>query len=185
MKDDVERLPESDIAGRVAKLMDVVALYRDRLRLDVMVINTYNAILKIDPENRRASDELAAKYRALGRWNDLIAVLARRAEAADLIDADRIAQLREIADLWAERFGNFANAIKPLERILELCRATPIASSRTQGHLYATAAVAPADRRARSRGRHADRRRAAHQAGRDGAARRRAPRRHQAVDRDP
>lgn len=123
MKEDIERLPESDVAGRVAKLHDVVEIYRDRLRLDVMVINTYNAILKIDPDNQRAGDELAAKFRALGRWNDLIAVLTRKSEAPDVPDGDRVKLLREIADLWSERFGNFANAIRPLERILELAPA--------------------------------------------------------------
>src|SRR6185312_6803020 len=86
MKDEIERLPESDIAGRVAKMFDVIEIYRDRLRLDVMVINTYNAILKLDPENPRATDELAAKYRALGRWNDLIAILTRKSESAGVPD---------------------------------------------------------------------------------------------------
>jgi len=120
MKDEIERLPEADVAGRVGRLHEVVEIYRDKLRLDVMVINTYNAILKIDPGNKRASDELAGKYRALGRWNDLIAILTRKSDATDLGDGERVALLREIADLWAERFGNFANAIKPLERIVEL-----------------------------------------------------------------
>ena len=123
MKEEIERLPDSDVAGRVAKLHDVVEIYRDRLRLDVMVINTYNAILKIDPDNKRAGDELAAKFRTLGRWNDLIAVLTRKSEAPDVPDAERVVLLREIADLWSERFGNFANAIRPLERILELAPA--------------------------------------------------------------
>ncbi len=125
MKDELERIPEADVAARVAKLHEVVEIYRDRLRLDVMVINTYNAILKLDPENRRATDELAAKFRGLGRWNDLIAVLARKADAPDLVDSERLALLREIADLWAERFGNFANAIRPLERILEIAPGSP------------------------------------------------------------
>ncbi|HEU0029409.1 MAG TPA: tetratricopeptide repeat protein [Kofleriaceae bacterium] len=120
MKEEIERIPETDVAGRVGKLHEIVEIYRDKLKLDVMVINTYNAILKIDPDNRRATDELANKFRALGRWNDLIAVLTRKSEVPDVPDAERIALLREIADLWSERFGNFANAIKPLERILEL-----------------------------------------------------------------
>ncbi len=123
MKEEIDRLPEADVAGRVARLHDVVEIYRDRLRLDVMVINTYNAILKIDPDNKRAGDELAAKFRTLGRWNDLIAVLTRKSEAPDVPDAERVVLLREIADLWSERFGNFANAIRPLERILELAPA--------------------------------------------------------------
>ncbi|MCW5805807.1 MAG: tetratricopeptide repeat protein, partial [Deltaproteobacteria bacterium] len=120
MKEESERLPESDVTGRVAKLHEIVEIYRDKLRLDVMVINTYNAILKIDPDNRRATDELAAKFRTLSRWNDLIAVLTRKSEMPDVPDAERVKLLREIADLWAERFGNFANAIKPLERVLEV-----------------------------------------------------------------
>ncbi len=120
MKDEAEKLPADDLAGRVDKQLEIVEIYRDKLKLDVMVINTYNAILKLDPENRRANDELAAKFRALGRWNDLIAVLSRKSEAPGEPDGDRVALLREIADLWSERFGNFANAIKPLERILEL-----------------------------------------------------------------
>ncbi|HEY6035941.1 MAG TPA: hypothetical protein VIV58_16815, partial [Kofleriaceae bacterium] len=120
MKDEIDRLSETEVAAKVARLFEVAEIYRDRLKLDVMVINTYNAILKIDPDNQRAGDELAGKFRALGRWNDLIAVLTRKSEAANVPDHERVKLLREVADLWSERFGNFANAIKPLERIAEL-----------------------------------------------------------------
>jgi len=120
MKDEIERLPEGDVQGRVSRLFEIAEIYRERLRLDVMVINQYNAILKLDPDNQRAADELAAKFRTLGRWNDLIAVLTKKSEAANVPDAERVTLLREVADLWSERFGNFANAIKPLERIAEL-----------------------------------------------------------------
>ena len=120
MKDEIEKLPEVDVPAKVQRLFEVVEIYRDRLKLDVMVINTYNSILKLDPDNARAADELAAKFRALGRWNDLIAVLTRKSEAPNVPDAERVKLLREVADLWSERFGNFANAIKPLERIVEL-----------------------------------------------------------------
>ncbi len=120
MKDEVDRLGDGDVAGKVARLFEVAEIYRDRLKLDVMVINTYNAILKLDPENQRAGDELAAKFRALGRWNDLIAVLTRKSEAPNVPDDDRVKLLREVADLWTERFGNFANAIKPLEKLAEI-----------------------------------------------------------------
>ena len=120
MKDEIEKLPDSEVAAKVSRLFEVAEIYRDRLRLDVMVINTYNAILKVDPDNQRATDELASKFRTLGRWNDLIAVLTRKSEAPGVPDGERVKLLREVADLWSERFGNFANAIKPLERIAEL-----------------------------------------------------------------
>ena len=130
-KEEEARRPEGDIDGRVASLFEMVEIYRDRLKLDGMVINTYQAILKLDPDNVRAIDELSAKYRALARWNDLIATLSRKTELPTeppLISIDeRVAILREVAELWIERFGNFAQAIRPLERVLELVPADPAA----------------------------------------------------------
>ena len=120
IKEEVERLPEAEVAAKVERLYEVVAIYADKLRLDPMVLNTYNAILRLDPEDPRAVDELAAKYRAMGRWQDLIGVLARKAELTRLPVPTRTAILRETAELWIERFGNYAQAIRPLERLLEL-----------------------------------------------------------------
>ncbi|MBK9031624.1 MAG: tetratricopeptide repeat protein [Myxococcales bacterium] len=120
IKDEVERLPEADVRAKVERLYEVVAIYADKLRLDPMVLNTYNAILRLDPEDPRAIDELAAKYRAMGRWQDLIGVLGKKAELASLPVDERAAILRETADLWIDRFGNYAQAIRPLERLLEL-----------------------------------------------------------------
>jgi tetratricopeptide (TPR) repeat protein len=120
IKEEAERLPEADVRGKIERLYEVVAIYADKLRLDPMVLNTYNAILRLDPEDPRAIDELAAKYRAMGRWQDLIGVLAKKAELTQLPVAERAAILRETAGLWVERFGNYAQAIRPLERLLEL-----------------------------------------------------------------
>ncbi len=122
IKDEIERLPEADVAGKIAGLYEVVAIYADKLRLDPMVLNTYNAILRLDPGDLRAIDELAGKYRAMGRWQDLIGILAKKAELETLPVPDRAAILRESAELWIERFGNYAQAIRPLERLLELDR---------------------------------------------------------------
>ncbi len=120
MKEEVERAAKDDVASRVAGLMEIVEIYRDRLKLDVMVINTYKSILELDPHNRPALDDLAAKYAELGRWNDLITVLSRKAETPEVPVAERAAILREVARLWSERFGNFAQAIKPLEALIDL-----------------------------------------------------------------
>lgn len=124
LKEEIERPDPSggpaSTAAKVDLYFELVEIYRDRQNSDLMVLNTYNSILKLDPENQRAIDELAERYRALSRWNDLISVLTRKAELAHLPIAQRVAILGEVAQLWTERFGNFANAIKPLERILEL-----------------------------------------------------------------
>ncbi len=120
MKDDIERLPKSDVEGRVALLMEVVEIYRDRLKLPPMVINTYNGILKLDPHNNQALDDLVGIYKELGKWNDLIAILGQKAEDDRAPVAERVTVLREIADLWCERFGNYAQAIKPLEQLVDI-----------------------------------------------------------------
>ncbi|MBK9070579.1 MAG: tetratricopeptide repeat protein [Myxococcales bacterium] len=119
-KEELERLPPDDVAARTGILMQIAAIYRDRLKLDVMVVNTYVAILKLDPASRSVMQLLADKYRALGRWNDLIALLGRLAESSELAVDERCEVLREIATLWCDRFSNFAQAVRPLERILEL-----------------------------------------------------------------
>src|SRR5262249_23522496 len=102
------------------RLMDVVAIYRDRLNLDVMVINTYNSILALAPEHVPALDALAQKYEQLGRWNDLITELQRKADAPGVEPTTRAALLRRVAALWTARFGNQAKAVKPLEDLLAL-----------------------------------------------------------------
>ena len=41
----------------------MVEVYRDRLKLDVMVVNAFNQILSIQPTNFEAADALAASTR--------------------------------------------------------------------------------------------------------------------------
>lgn len=119
LKQQLDALPKEAKAERVAILRRMVPIYRDRLHLDVMAINTYNAIVQEDPDDREALAELARTYEAMGRWNDLIQVLVRQAEAAQ----DRATQIdlqMRIARLWIERFQNYNQATRPFEIVLEL-----------------------------------------------------------------
>jgi golgin subfamily B member 1 len=125
LKEDVEQIPSTDEAGKAAraeKLLEIVAIYRDKLNLDVMVINTYNTILQLVPGHSAALDALAGKYEHLGRWNDLITILGRKADALGSPEdrPQKVALLRRIAGLWMERFANHAQAVKPLEELVLL-----------------------------------------------------------------
>ena len=122
IKEEIERRPQSDVEGRIAGLLQVVAIYRDHIKVagDVMAINTYNAILTLDPHHREAIDALAERYKHSGRWNDLISVLGRKADLPGLSMEQRVDILREMAQLWIERFGNYAQAVGPLEQLLDL-----------------------------------------------------------------
>lgn len=119
LKSEADSLPEDDTAGRVAVYQDMVEIYRDQLSLEMMVIKTYDLILKADPDNVEALTELSATYESTGRWNDLINILTRRATACETPDV-KIGLLNRVADLWVNQFNNFNKAVGPLEEILEL-----------------------------------------------------------------
>jgi tetratricopeptide (TPR) repeat protein len=119
LKAELDAIPASDAERRVALLREMVPIYRDHLSLDVMVINTYNAILQYVPDDAEALAALARTYEALGRWNDLIHVLTRQAD----LEKDRGAKVElymRVANLWIERFANYNQATRPLEQVFEL-----------------------------------------------------------------
>jgi golgin subfamily B member 1 len=117
LKAEVEALPEADALGRVALLREMADIYKEQLKLEMMVIKTYDQILQLVPDDATALYELMVAYEAAGRWNDLIAILTRRAEIAEE-PARKIEILQRIAALWMDRFNNFNRAVEPLEQIL-------------------------------------------------------------------
>jgi hypothetical protein len=136
LKEQAELLSKDDptqLAQRIERLLDVVGIYRDRLKLDAMVINTYNTILGLQPDHVESLDALAQKYEGMSRWNDLIGILQRK---ADLLGewqrpgatqrtsyaggqaaarAEQARLLKRVAQLWIEKFSNHNQAVKPLE----------------------------------------------------------------------
>ncbi len=126
MKEEAEKLPDTTPDEKVALLFDMVAIYKERLKLDVMVLNTYNAILAIRPGDARALDALAAQYETMKRWPDLIGVLQKKAPTLTA-PADQIDLYLRIAGLFQEKFSNVAEAIKAYEKVLELDAGNPTA----------------------------------------------------------
>ena len=121
IKEEIDRLGDDpgSVEEKVRLLMEVVEIYRDHLKLDVMVINTYNAILALQSDHAEALQALTEKYEALGRWNDLISLLLRRKDVETEPQA-RMRTLHRVAALWIERFGNQTQAITPLQEILSI-----------------------------------------------------------------
>lgn len=100
-------------------LREMVRIYRDKMGLEPMVVQTYNAILTIAPDDLDALTALAQSYEKLGRFTDLIKVLEQQAEhTAD--PAEKINILQRVARIWVEKFNNVNNAAKPLEQILTI-----------------------------------------------------------------
>ncbi|MCA9608387.1 MAG: tetratricopeptide repeat protein, partial [Myxococcales bacterium] len=119
LKSEADSVPDDEPERKVALLRELIPIYRGRLGLDVMVINTYNAILQLDPTDQEAIDALAQTYESTNRWNDLIGVLTKQAEAAEA-PSDKVELYLRVADLWIERFANYNQATQPLEQVIEI-----------------------------------------------------------------
>ena len=110
-----DRTPEH----KTATLWELVDVYRDRLRLDVMVAGTLTQILALGPDNLAVLDQLAAQYEQMKRWPDLVSTLAKKAQRLANRD-EKIALHLRVANLYLEKFSNQAEAIKAFEAALEL-----------------------------------------------------------------
>ena len=120
LKDELHRL-QDDVEHQLDVLNEIVGVYRDRLRLPAMVVSTYQQILEVDATHAEAQRELEKTFRKSGRWNELIALLTRRAEGlSETGDLETFATVsREIARLWIDKFSNHGQAAYHLERILD------------------------------------------------------------------
>ena len=108
-----------DDGERVALLFQLVALYRDRLRQDLLLTAALQRILELQPGNLVALDQLEAAFAGMRRWPEVAATIARKlpfvTEAKERVEL----QLR-LAEIWQERLGNEPEAIKALAEALVL-----------------------------------------------------------------
>ena len=119
MKEAVDKANWSSPEDKIPVLREMIEVYRDRLKLDVMVVNAFTQILNIQPTNFQAADELAAQYETMKRWPDLISLLRKKASVVEA-PAEKVALQLRIANLFLEKFSNQAEAIKAFEAILEI-----------------------------------------------------------------
>ena len=136
---DYEKL--ADVLGRLAELTyDTAAKIEllnklgqvagDRLKDEERAVDAYRALLTLQPDDRRAQEQLKKRYVTLGRWDDLevfyadtgkwdefIRVLeSNEARATDT--AQRIGMLMKIAELWMTQKGKPDRAAKAYEKVL-------------------------------------------------------------------
>ncbi|MCB9619521.1 MAG: hypothetical protein H6724_08740 [Sandaracinus sp.] len=124
MRAELDALPhnadDADVKKRRVKLLkELITIYRDELKLDAMAVSTYNQLLEEQPEDVGALSQLAETYESMGRWNDLIGVLGRMADATE-DQTEQVTLLMRVARLWIDRFANYNQATKPLEQVVEL-----------------------------------------------------------------
>jgi tetratricopeptide (TPR) repeat protein len=103
----------------------------DRLNSDARAVEAYRAILVLQPDDRRAQEQLKKRYVTLGRWDDLEVFYADTGKWDEFIriletneskaeGQQRIGMLLKIAELWMTQKGKPDRAAKAYEKILEL-----------------------------------------------------------------
>ena len=112
-------LPRDAREERLGVLQQLVAIYREKLRLTAMVTQTYHRMLELDPTHGEALDGLARVYESMGRTQELVDVLTKK--AASLTETEpRIDHYMRVADLWMNKLANYGRAVGPLESVLSL-----------------------------------------------------------------
>jgi tetratricopeptide (TPR) repeat protein len=118
-KEEEHVLDKEDTEGRVAIMMKMANIIEEHMAVDVMAVNVYKGILKIDPNNDVAITALAQKYEAMGRWKEVITIYQQKADNSDDI-TEKKSFLKTVANCWMEKLSNPNRAAEPLEEILDI-----------------------------------------------------------------
>ncbi|HEY8946389.1 MAG TPA: tetratricopeptide repeat protein, partial [Polyangiaceae bacterium] len=136
---DYERL--ADVLGRLAELtydvpQKVELLNKlgqvagDRLKDEERAVDAYRMLLALQPDDRRAQEQLKKRYVTLGRWDDLEVFYADTGKWDEFIrvlesnesratdNAQRISMLMKIAELWMTQKGKLDRAARSYEKVL-------------------------------------------------------------------
>lgn len=115
-------LRRADCAATPARARDLRAeaaeLLETKLNDDAKARDIYQQILDEDPGHARASDALARILERTGDFAGFVAVLEKRAEA--LRGEEKLETLARIAEVYDDRLGDVAEAVRRYESILAL-----------------------------------------------------------------
>ena len=123
----------ADAKERLSTLQKLATIFGEKLNDDQGAVDAWRKVLDLDPNDRRAQEQLKKRYLTLQAWDELeafyakedkwdefIRVLEREAERPDATAAQKIQLFFKIAQLWREKRDKVDRAAKCYERILEL-----------------------------------------------------------------
>ncbi|MDI7266447.1 MAG: hypothetical protein QME96_00435 [Myxococcota bacterium] len=92
-------------------------VYAEKLDRPFDAVEAWRKALALDPGDRRAVDALEMLLKSQERWEEVVEILARKAEFMESAE-ERISVNREIADTWRDRIGERDRGAEALEAIL-------------------------------------------------------------------
>ena len=129
----LEKLIQSSTDSQHMKqqLQKLGMIYADKVGDDQGAIRAFKQLLDLDPDDRRAQEQLKRRYVALGawddleqfyaaneRWDELIRILERQADSTDASEEDKLALLFRAARLWESKKEKPERAAREYEKIL-------------------------------------------------------------------
>lgn len=121
-----------DTTAKIAVLNKLGQVAGDRLKDDARAVEAYRQLLTIQPDDRRAQEQLKKRYVTLGRWDDLEVFYAESGKWDEFIrvlesneakaetNEQRIGMLLKIAELWMTQKGKPDRAAKAYEKVLSI-----------------------------------------------------------------
>jgi tetratricopeptide (TPR) repeat protein len=131
-----------DTAQKIELLNRLGQVAGDRLKDDERAVEAYRTLLTLQPDDRRAQEQLKKRYVTLGRWDDLEVFYAESGKWDEFIrvlesnesratdDAQRIGMLMKIAELWLTQKGKLDRAARAYEKVLSFDAANLAAAER-------------------------------------------------------
>ncbi|MHC4600268.1 MAG: tetratricopeptide repeat protein, partial [Planctomycetota bacterium] len=116
---------------KLKALLELGALYRDKVQSLPEAVATFEDALAIDPANEDALGALERIHAESERWSELVEVLERRAAFA--LDTDNASEIYlRIGKVWAEKLGDLASAASALEKASTLDPQNPALLSKLE-----------------------------------------------------
>ncbi|MDH3727652.1 MAG: hypothetical protein OER77_08985, partial [Myxococcales bacterium] len=122
---------DTDAAQMKQQLQKLGMIYADKVGNDEGAINAFKKLLELDPSDRRAQEQLKRRYVSLGawdeletfyaqneKWDELIRIVERQAEAQETSAEERIPLLFRAARLWEHKKNKRDRASRVYEKIL-------------------------------------------------------------------
>ncbi len=122
---------DTDVTSMKQQLQKLGMIYADKIGNDEGAIGAFKKLLELDPSDRRAQEQLKRRYVSLGawdelesfyaeneKWDELIRIVERQAEAQETSAEDKIELLFRAARLWEDKKGKPDRAARVYEKIM-------------------------------------------------------------------
>ncbi|MBN1769903.1 MAG: tetratricopeptide repeat protein [Deltaproteobacteria bacterium] len=124
----------ADAAARKDVLLKLGLLYGDKVADDGSSIGIWRQVMELDPNDRRAPEQIKKRFLALrawdelegfytetnGRWDELVRLVEKEAGGAGLSTEEKVGAQMKIAQVWLDKLQKADRAAAAYQEVLKL-----------------------------------------------------------------